>query len=278
MKNYDLNRRMKMYEAYETKRMFIPRLPVLVRLDGKAFHTWTKGLKKPFDGDLHMCFVETTKKLVESTSARTGYTQSDEITLLFYTDDQKSQIYFNGKTQKLVSVLASMTTSYFDRFTNGVLTRPRVPPLFDCRAWTVPNREEAANVFVWREQDAVRNSIQGLGQAYFSHKQLHKKSCDEIQEMLFSEHGINWNDCPDKQKRGTYVQRQEKLVTFTPEELDRLPEKHEAHLNPDLKIKRHVVESVHMPPLTTVTNRVSVLFDGTAPLTNKGEKPCSLKL
>ena len=133
---------------------------------------------------------------------------------------------------------------------------------FDCRAWQVPNKEEAVNCLIWREQDATKNSISMLAQHYFSHKQLHKKNGSQMQDMLMLEKEVNWNDCPAFFKRGTYVQRQRKLTKFSTEELERLPAKHEARKNPDLMIERNVIEALNLPPLSKIENKVDVILFG----------------
>ena len=254
--------RMKFYEKQYAD-ILTPLLPVLVRLDGKAFHSFTKGLERPYDKRLTDLMVETTKELVNITSAKVGYTQSDEITLLLYSDNYKSQIYFDGKVNKINSVLASHASVFFNRILRYHLPdKKEFMPVFDCRTWVVPNKIEACNVFIWREQDAVRNSIQMAGQSQFSHRQLQNKNCDEIQEMLWKEENINWNDYPSFFKRGTYVFRVKKKVKFTLEELEKLPEQHEARKNPDLEIERNLIEVREIPVLTKIINKAEVLFEG----------------
>jgi len=281
-----LGDRMKKYEKTETGRKFMPLLPVVARIDGKAFHTWTKGLDRPFDADMIQIMQNTTKKLVEETSAKVGYTQSDEISLVFYSDDIESQIFFDGKIFKMTSVLASMTTAIFNekilslagnlyndstcyetettRRLNKIVTKPMA--LFDCRVWQMPTKEEVCNYLVWREQDAVRNSIQSVGQANFSQKQLHGKSQKEIQEMLFQEKDINWNDCLIAEKRGTYFQKRQVERMFSVNELTKLPEKHEAKKNPYLKVLRNDIVTLNMPRLASIDNRIEVVFDGAEPV------------
>ena len=136
---------------------------------------------------------------------------------------------------------------------------------FDCRVWQVPTLEEAANILLWRELDAARNSVFMVARAHFSHNQVQNKNTDELQEMLFIEKGINWNDFSNECKRGTYFKRAEMLTKFSAEEIDKLPEKHEARVNPDLEIRRSVVVQWDLPRLTTIQNKAEVLFlDGEA--------------
>jgi tRNA(His) guanylyltransferase len=210
MKGDSLGDRMKHYEA-QPRGYLVPRTPVLMRLDGKAFHTLTRGMDRPWDARFTSCMWETAKYLAEHVSGcQLVYTQSDEISLLL-TDYETihTQGWFGYDLQKMVSVSASMAAvafaaNYLIHFGTGPDTREL--PAFDSRAWNLP-REEVKNYFIWRQQDATRNSVQMLGQAHFSHKQLHGKSCDEIQGMLLKQRDVNWNDSPVPQKRGACVVR-----------------------------------------------------------------------
>lgn len=139
------------------------------------------------------------------------------------------------------------------------------PALFDCRVWTTPTLDEAANVFLWRERDATKNSISMAARCYYSHKELLNKSGSEMQEMLFQK-GVNWNDYPDFFKRGTFVQRRTRCSVLTPSELEALPPLHDARKSPDLMVMRSEVCVIEMPPFNKVKNRVAVLFDGTDPV------------
>lgn len=255
---------MKLYEK-SLDLTLMPLLPIVARLDGKAFHTFTKNLELPFCASLHDLMVETTKHLVDETNAQCGYTQSDEITLTWHLEDWKSEIFFGGRVAKMTSILAAMATAVFNHKMPEFLAKQDIA-LFDARVWNVPNREEGANCFVWREQDATRNSIQMAGQAKFSHKQLQNKSCEEIQEMLWSKHNINWNAYPDCQKRGTYVQKRKVLRPFTADEIENLPAKHAARTDPNLQIERKTVSVLPMPIITKITNRAEVLYDGADPV------------
>jgi tRNA(His) guanylyltransferase len=268
MKDDMFGDRMKQYEQAEAGRRFLPLLPIIVRLDGKCFHSFTKRFNRPYDKKLSDIFVDVTKFLVEETNARMGYTQSDEISLVYYSDSYDSQVFYDGKIAKMVSVLTSMCTAKFNQLSfrrdlSGELA------MFDCRAWQVPNLVEAANAFLWREQDASKNSISMAARAYFSHKALMNKSGSEMQEMLFSEKGINWNNFPSFFKRGTFVQRRTTFKTFSAEELESLPPMHDARKNPDLKVERSEVVVLEMPQFSKVTNRVEVIFNGAKPTLNE---------
>lgn len=260
-----LGARMKLYEQYESDRRFLPLVPIIARMDGKCFHSFTSVLKRPYDSRLSDLMVETTKFLVGETGACIGYTQSDEISLVFYRDDIKSQVFFDRRIAKMTSVLAAFTTAKFNQLLPKFIPEKQNElPVFDCRVWTVPTRVEAVNSLIWRELDATRNSISMAAQTYYSHDQLMNKSESEMQEMLFQQ-GINWNDYPDFFKRGIYVQRTKVKRRFISEEVDKLPPKHEARLNPNLEIERAEIVVLEMPPLTRLMNRIGVVFDGEKP-------------
>jgi tRNA(His) guanylyltransferase len=265
-KKDDFGDRMKRFEKMGDTRLF-KTLPIMARLDGKCFHNFTKGLIKPFDLELNALMAETTRLLVEDTNARVGYTQSDEITLIFYSDSWKSEIFMGGKSSKIISLLAAKVSVTFNKLLKSYLpSKADEMPLFDCRVWNVPNQVEAVNALIWREKDAVRNSIQMLGQSEFSHNELQGKSCNEIQDMLWKQKNINWNDLPAKLKRGTYVQSVRTSTKYTTEELELLPEKHQARTNPDLVIERRLYRELELPILTTIANVVDVIFNGDDPI------------
>jgi len=139
-------------------------------------------------------------------------------------------------------------------------------PTFDCRAFVVPNKTEAANQVLWRERDSTKNAISSAAYCKYSAVQLHKKSSNQKQEMLFQA-GVNFNDYPAFFKRGVFVQRKKCIRKFTSDEIDKLPKQHEARSNPDLMIERQEIVAVEMPPFSKVTNRVEVIFDGADPIT-----------
>lgn len=226
-KNDALGNRMKTYE-YVTRNYLTRRLPVIIRIDGKAFHSFTRDLNKPFDEIFVKSMQDTMKYLCENIQGCVlGYTQSDEITLVLVDyQDIDSCAWFDNNIQKMVSVSASMATlafnkafveharewtdNYYEAWHNEdwetkyleVLEKKVATAMFDSRVFTLP-KEEVVNCLVWRQQDATRNSIQSVGQANFSHKELHKKNCSDIQDMLMLEKGINWNDYPTHLKRGS---------------------------------------------------------------------------
>ena len=234
----DLGTRMKTYYEQIPKTKLIRRMPVIIRIDGKAFHTFTNGFARPFDEVLIKAMQETTKYLCENIQGCVlGYTQSDEITLVLV-DYQRFETaaWFDYEVQKMCSIAASMATMAFNKFFQqfvddliwdyGHSLIPQCVELqqkiaayhttllqavdkgamFDARVFNIP-KEEVTNCVYWRQLDASRNSIQMVGQANFSHKELQNKSCSNIQDMLMEQKGINWNDFPTYQKRGTCVVR-----------------------------------------------------------------------
>lgn len=214
MNKDSLGDRMKRYENIE-RRFLTRRLPLIIRIDGAHFHSFTKGFERPFDQTFMCAMQGTTKCLCESImGAKLGYTQSDEISLLLTDDDTlETEPWFGKNIQKIVSIAASTATFHFNRLlresmikTQGVemaIANNRVA-IFDARAFTLPP-DEVMNCFEWREQDAIRNSIQALGQAHFSQKELQNKSCADIKTMLLEQKGINWDDLSPFYQRGTCV-------------------------------------------------------------------------
>lgn len=212
-----LGDRMKGYESVSQFRV-MRRTPVIIRLDGRAFHTYTrrhlldnKG-ESPFSVDMMTCMVRTTEWLVANVqNCQMGYTQSDEISLLLRDwDEHQTQQWFDGKIQKMASVSASMATAAFNTFANTHIHKLSPPTYigdlatFDSRVYNLPC-EEVCNYFIWRQQDASRNSVQMLGHHHFSQKEMHGKNNSEVQDMLMMRKGINWNDQPIWAKRGTVV-------------------------------------------------------------------------
>ncbi len=258
--------RMKMYESAEAGRKLIPLLPIVARLDGRSFSNFTRGLKRPYDRRMSGLMAATTVHLVEETNALVGYTQSDEISLLMYAPDFRGQVWFDGKIQKMVSNLASQASAFFNKhLATFIPEKADALPTFDCRVWNVPNKDEAVNAILWREQDATKNSVSMATRHYYSHLEMENQGRADMMEMLHKK-GINWNDYPDFFKRGVYVRRIKTTGKFTAEELEALPPKHAARANPDLAVERHVVCQVEMPPLARVVNRVEVFFDSAEPV------------
>ena len=258
----------KWLEKNFSNEVMIPTLPVIIRLDGNNFHNWTKGLNRPFDEGLTDLMIETTKFLVEETNAVIGYTQSDEITLVLYTDDKKSSLYNDGKKQKILSKLTSKCVLFFNEERKKYLPNHNKIANFDCRIYQTPTLNDACLQLLWRENDATKNSVSMLGRAYFSHLALDNLHANQIQDKLMLEHNINWNDLDSKYKRGTYVKRIKTLMPFTEEELKNLPEKHNARKNPNILIERNVISVFEMPIFNTIKNKVGVVFLNEEPVIN----------
>ena len=259
-----LGDRIKDYEARECERKFMPLLPVYARIDGRCFSAFTRGMDRPWDERMTACMVATARRLVDETHARAAYTQSDEISLLWFSDDPQTAMLFGGKAFKLTSVLASLATSIFISEAAPIWPErfAKKPVSFDCRAFQLPTRDEAANAFLWRELDATKNAISMAARAHFSHAKLQDKNGAEMQEMLFQEAGVNFNDYPARFKRGTFILRRTMLKALDAEVLARIPEQH----RPAGPIERQVTMVADMPKFSTIKNRVEVLFDGAEPI------------
>ena len=224
-----LGNRMKSYYENISKTQLIRKTPVALRIDGKAFHTFTRNLKKPFDDILMKSMQDTMKYLCANIQGCVfGYTQSDEITLILIDyQNLNSAAWFDYKVQKMCSIAASMATlafnkafckntiEHFDYVTESwnisddelryhdTLWKCREKgAMFDCRAFNIP-KEEVANLVYWRQVDATKNSIQMVARTYFTQKELDKKNSDQMQEMLWSKYNVNWNNFPTEQKRGS---------------------------------------------------------------------------
>lgn len=236
----DLANRMKGYER-ASERYLPRRMPLLLRFDGCHFHSFTRNFKRPFDEVLIKSMQETAKYLCQNIeTAQIAYVQSDEITLLLVNYKHlDTAAWFNNRQNKIESVAASMCTYAFNKFfrinaeefmqncaldyeTQGLYGEGTIEyklceayqkaidkgATFDCRAFVLP-KEEVTNNFYWRQLDCSRNSVQMVGQAHFSHDELNEKTCNMVQDMLFTQKGINWNDFPVYQKRGSCVIRNE---------------------------------------------------------------------
>jgi tRNA(His) 5'-end guanylyltransferase len=262
----DLGERMKLYEGMEAMRKLMPQLPIMCRLDGKAFHTFTKGLRRPFDVRFQQLMQSTTLRLVEETNAALGYTQSDEISLVILWN-KDSEPYFGGRIQKICSTLAAVASVWFNKeLPRHLPEKQNKLATFDCRVWNVPTLWEASNAILWREQDATKNSIQMAAQSLFSHKELQGLHSKQLQEKMFQDKGVNWNDYPTDFKRGSYFKRVHVETPFTTEELESLPPKHEARKNPSLVVKRAKISKVTFPKADSIKNLPDVFFNNAEPI------------
>lgn len=251
--------RMKAYEAVETKRALDPSLPIYARIDGRSFSSFTRGMGRPFDAAMTDAMIETTKHLCQESHALIGYTQSDEISLIWLGQHQGSQAFFGGKIQKTASILASMAAAKFARVCPAGY-EDRLPH-FDCRVLQLPSKDEAANALLWRAMDARKNAISMVAQSLFSHKQLHMVGQAGMLEMI-KDAGIDFESYPDRFKRGTFVRRTNVMRTLTEAEMLSIPEAHRP-LEPVLRSEMQVIE---MPQFNRVSNRVGVIFDAEQPI------------
>jgi tRNA(His) guanylyltransferase len=204
MSNDNLGDRMKSYE--DCYRNTLPiRMPIILRVDGKAFHTYTRGCKRPVDENLVFCMDEAAKYLARSIQGcQIAYVQSDEISLFLNNyQTQETQPWFDNNVQKMVSVSASMASAAFTSQSWRIFNGQSKIALFDSRAWVLP-KEEVVNYFIWRKQDASRNSVQMLARTLYSHKELTGKNNSDLQDRCWQK-GFNWNDCPIPQRRGRCI-------------------------------------------------------------------------
>lgn len=255
--------RMKAYEAVETARRLDVHLPIYARIDGRHFSSFTRGMERPFDVAMTGAMIETCRQLVQETHARIGYTQSDEISLIWLADSDKSDVFFSGKVQKMVSVLASMSAAVFARVCPSGYEHKL--PHFDARVFQLPTKTEGANAILWRAMDARKNAIQMVAQAHFSPKQLHGKDQAAMLGMLAAI-DVEFEDFPASFKRGSYLRRVARERELTANELAKIPEKH----RPSGPVLRSQVELIDMPPFNLVANREAVIFDGADPVTATG--------
>lgn len=219
MKHTTLGTRMKEYEN-ANKSFLTKRTPIIIRIDGRAFHSFTKGFEKPFDSILTHCMWATTQYLCANIEGcKIGYTQSDEISLLLNNyENLETSAWFNNNVQKIASISASMSTLAFNNAFNKICDNLKIhekqpyerklgKAMFDARVFVLP-KEEVCNYFIWRQQDAIRNSIQMIGQDNFSHRQLQGKSCEDIKNMLL-EKNIDYNDFKLYQQRGSCIVKEQ---------------------------------------------------------------------
>jgi tRNA(His) 5'-end guanylyltransferase len=264
--------RMKAYEAVETDRRLDARTgPVYARLDGRGFSKFTRGMARPFDPRMTAAMQRTCADLVAHTKAVIGFTQSDEISLAWELTDENplAQMLFDGKIQKLVSVLSGYATASFIR---ALLETPdpefqgyvQKLPHFDTRIFSLPSREEGANAFLWRVKDAERNAVQMVAQANYSHRELQGVSTKAALEMMERD-GIDFHGLPDAFKHGSFYRRERGLQPLT--EAARLAIPEAFRPEPGATMARGGVKRLDdIQSFGDVVNRVGVIFDGEAPI------------
>jgi tRNA(His) guanylyltransferase len=216
-----LNVRMKGYE--NVSRVYLPkRTYILARIDGRAFHTWTKGLKRPFDDGFIEDMNNTAIYLCKNISgAKFAYVQSDEISILITDfETNETEPWFDNNIQKMVSVATSMATAKFNQLRisrdlmDGKLSVGDIlsfkPAEFDGRFWQIPSKIEVENYFIYRQQDATRNSLSTVAQSLYPHEELKGVASNEKQELIFQK-GVNWNELESGKKRGRFIEKTSEL-------------------------------------------------------------------
>lgn len=290
-----LGDRMKAYEACETMRKAPLGQPLVARVDGKSFSKFTANMTRPWDEKMAESMIVMAEYLVENiASVRSCFVQSDEATLILDPnrttepsqtinaaerdlDDgdnrdearerrgEKTKGFpFDGRYSKLASIIAGTASSRFalEAVQHWPELVVRTPPVFDCRVFPVPDREEAVNAILWRELDAAKNAASMAARAHFSHKRLHGLSGAQMKELLLLETGIDFNDYPVMFRRGLHIRRRNVERTLSEEELSRIP----AEYRPAGPVRRTETARLKLPPLIKVKNRVEVIFDGAEPI------------
>lgn len=205
--------RMKSFYEDRTRFKLQRKTNTIIRIDGKSFHTYTKGLKRPFDQGLIDDMNETAVYLCKNIQgAKFAYVQSDEISIILTDYDSiQTDAWFDGNIQKITSISSSLATAKFNQLRENRRNKETSNSddklaMFDSRVFQIPYVEEVLNYFIWRQQDATRNSIQLVAQSLYSHKELKGKNSGMLQEMIFQK-GINWNDFSNREKRGSIIRK-----------------------------------------------------------------------
>lgn len=259
MQTDEFGDRMKRYEAAEARRALPPDLPVLVRIDGRRFSKFTRGLRKPFDPDLSGAMRETCRILVEETGARVGYVQSDEISLVLERRHEADALPFSGRSQKIVSTCASLATALFIRALHR--TRPDRAldglPSFDARAWSVPDKTEAANAVLWRVQDARKNGISAACRSVARPSEMQGLSGPEM-IALMRDRGVTFDtDFAEADRLGALYLRRSVIAPIEEASWARIPDRHRPASR---EVARSVVAETPVSDLLTAPDRVRFLF------------------
>ena len=253
-KNDELGDKLKALEMKYAGEKLDENLPICIRIDGKSFHTFTKGLKRPYDERLSNAMIETMNFLMDKSDARLGYTQSDEISLVLFKTASYQQGYFGSRVQKLTSILASMATAKFnDEVSKNISEKKNYYAFFDCRAFNVPSLKEAAEVFMWRQEDAIKNAITMAASSEYSHKQLHKKSSREKIQLLI-EKNVEWSSYPEFFKSGTFAIKRYQEIPMTED-----MKKYKTNEGKDCFLRSEIV-NFHHDRLKHKDNLENVLF------------------
>ena len=253
----------KEFEAREGAQTSMPGLPLILRLDGRSFSGLTKKLEKPFDARLTAAFDEVMVDLFEEFKPALAYTQSDEITLVIPPFDPagKSALPFKGRLQKICSVAAGRASSKLALLlSSSIPEMAKKVPTFDCRAFNVPDMDYAALCVVWREADAMKNSVSMLASSLYPHSKLEGLSARE-RKALCAQAGKPWEGLEDGLKRGRFAARRSYVKALDPEVLARIPESR----RPAGPVARWRVERFTLPPLRSILNLKEALFAGADP-------------
>lgn len=269
-----LGDRMKKIEAAWTEARFVndPSQPIYARIDGRSFSRFTLGMDRPFDERMTLAMIDTTVRLVKDTHACIGYTQSDEISLVWLPGGDMSELFFGGKVQKTVSVIASLAAAAFNRailcrFGNDTdranILADRLPH-FDTRVIQLPSRADATNMILWRCNDASRNAISMAARAVFPHSALHGRGSSEMLRMLAAK-GVVFDDYHESFRHGAFVRRRVFDRAYAETELARIPERHRPE--PGTLVTRSDVTRLAIPvAFRFIQNREAVIFDDADPI------------
>ena len=259
-----LGDRMKAYEAKVTEEYLDMGTPMYARIDGRAFHTLCRGLKKPFDSDFVDVMHETCRHLVKETGANLGYVQSDEISLGW---TNPSRAPFEGRMFKLTSVLASMAGASFMKnalsFGSGeIWSRAQYyVPTFDCRVFNLPSVEELVNAFIWRQNDCIKNAVSSIANSLFSVNELNRKNQAEQKEMIRAK-GHPFESYPEHLRIGAFFKRVNVLKAVDPEIAPKIKEEfRHVNENGEWCVMRSEVQMVQLGRITELEDRAKILFD-----------------
>tara|TARA_B100000745_G_scaffold239653_1_gene162321 strand:- start:1245 stop:2057 length:813 start_codon:yes stop_codon:yes gene_type:complete len=262
MSKDDLGDRMKEYERLETSRKFLPFIPVYARIDGKCFSKLTRACHRPWDSGITDAMIETTKYLVNETHALIGYTQSDEISLLWLAEDRRSEIYFTGKIMKMASVLSSMAAVKFKEETKNHPVLGDRLAAFDCRVFQLPNKSEATNAMLWRYMDAKKNSVSMLCRSMYSAKQMHGKNQIEMIQMI-ADKGMDYYNVEERLRTGSFARRVTREEMIDP---NTVPPQAHARIDFSKPVLRSSVIDFTIPNFHRARNREGIVFEGQEPL------------
>jgi len=258
--------RMKAFERAAAGRAFDGARPVYARIDGRGFSRLTDGLEKPFDARMSRAMEAAARLLVEETSARAGYVQSDEISLVWQDEGAARQLFFAGKPQKMVSVLAGLATAAFTQALleegGDMADRARRLPHFDARVCQMPSRAAAAEMFAWRGQDARRNAVMGVARSRFAHRALQGVGVPEMLARLRAD-GTELEDFPPNAVNGVLFRRASVLRPLDSASLERIPERHRP--SPGQPVARRIVTGYCAAPPHCLANLSRVMFEGVLP-------------